>query len=758
MSFIADYLPFLSKHLQGRKKSTGPLGWLWDNASAIVAAGAFISGIATYMALTEAPPFGSDPNTVIWLLNIDLIFLLLLIALIARRIVGVWSGRKRGLAGSHLHVRLVFTFSMLAAAPAIIMTIFSAVFFHFGVQTWFSQRVQTAIGESLAVAEAYLEEHKQVIRADALAMGNDIDRQAPLLLSNEEAFDRVMQTQSMLRNLSEAIVFESSGRVLARSGLTFTLEFEDVPAGSVEKARTGEVVIMTGGQDDRVRALLKLNNFVDTYLYVGRMVDPKVLSHLVATRQATKDYEDLQQRHSDLQIQVTMIFVVVGLVLLFVAIWFGLILARQLVGPIGTLITAVDRVRAGDLTARVPEQEQVQEFDFLARSFNRMTRQIEEQQTELLEANRQIDRRRHFTETVLAGVSSGVLGVNAKGVITLANASACDLLGYTEGDLRGQNIRVIIPEIKKLLAQADERFSRNIQGELSIEQKNKTRRNFLVRIGVELLSDQDTGMVITFDDMTELQSAQRKAAWSDVARRIAHEIKNPLTPIQLSAERLKRKYLSQIKDDPDVFVQCTDTIIRQVEDIGRMVNEFSSFARMPEPVMKTQDLPSLVEDTLFLHRQAHADIAFTFENTLAGDALLEFDSQQIRQALTNLVQNAVDSIHLTREQNPEALFKGSISVAILSGEAEEIVIAVSDNGLGLPEVEQLETLTEPYVTHKAKGTGLGLAIVKKIMEDHNGSLVMGEPEWLQARPGWRSLGGATVLLILPRRITGKNNI
>lgn len=189
-----------------------------------------------------------------------------------------------------------------------------------------------------------------------------------------------------------------------------------------------------------------------------------------------------------------------------------------------------------------------------------------------------------------------------------------------------------------------------------------------------------------------------------------------------------------------------------------MVNEFSSFARMPEPVMKTQDLPSLVEDTLFLHRQAHADIAFTFENTLAGDALLEFDSQQIRQALTNLVQNAVDSIHLTREQNPEALFKGSISVAILSGEAEEIVIAVSDNGLGLPEVEQLETLTEPYVTHKAKGTGLGLAIVKKIMEDHNGSLVMGEPEWLQARPGWRSLGGATVLLILPRRITGKNNI
>lgn len=743
MSFIADYLPFLSKRETALSGGFAAWRFLRGQASLIIAICAVISGIATYMALTAAPPFGSDPNTIIWLLNIDLVLLLLLIALIASRIVGVWSGRKRGLAGSHLHVRLVFTFSMLAAAPAIIMTIFSAVFFHFGVQTWFSERVQTAIGESLAVAEAYLEEHKQVIRADVLAMANDIDRQAPLLASSDEAFDRVMQTQSMIRNLSESIVFESSGKVLARSGLTFTLEFEAAPPEAIEKARSGEVVIMTGSNDDRVRALVKLSNFVDTYLYVGRMVDTKVLSHLTATRQASQEYEDLQQRHSGLQIQMTLIFVVVGFVLLLVAIWFGLILARQLVSPIGTLITAADRVRAGDLTARVPEQQKVQEFDVLARAFNRMTRQIEEQQSELIEANRQIDRRRHFTETVLSGVSSGVLGVDESGVVTLANTSACTLLGYAEAELRGQKIKAVIPEIETLLAQGDEKPAKKLQSEMSISLKNKTRRTFLVRAETEVMAGQNSGMVITFDDITDLQSAQRKAAWSDVARRIAHEIKNPLTPIQLSAERLKRKYLTQIKDDPETFIQCTETIIRQVEDIGRMVGEFSSFARMPEPVLKIENLPALIEETIFLHRQANGGIEFTFQNLLPAETALHFDPQQIRQALTNLIQNAVDSIEA--EPAPD----GKISIWLLPEGREFIVIAVNDSGPGLPAHLDPGSLTEPYVTHKQKGTGLGLAIVKKIMEDHNGALVMGEPEWLKVHPEWHPLGGATVILKFP---------
>ncbi|MCB1532348.1 MAG: HAMP domain-containing protein, partial [Alphaproteobacteria bacterium] len=377
------------------------LGYKAQNRlAAFLVLASIVSGIATYAALTETPPLGNDPDTVIWLLNLDFIILLALVVLVSRRLVALWSGRKRGLAGSHMHVRLVYTFSILAAAPAIIMTVFSAFFFHFGVQTWFSERVSTAINDSQAVAEAYLEEHKQVIRADTLAMANDIDRQASFFLENDEALEKLIRTQSLLRNFSEAIIFDKRGRVLARSGLTFSLEFESVPDLLIQRAEAGEVVITTGSNDDRVRALLKLNNLGrGTFLYVGRAVDAKVLSHVTATRQASKDYASLQSRYSDLQIIVVMIFVLVGLLLMMIAIWLGLVLARQMVSPISTLIKTADRVRGGDFSARVPDEGKLEEFTYLAKAFNRMTEQIQEQQTELIEANRQLDHRRRFTET-----------------------------------------------------------------------------------------------------------------------------------------------------------------------------------------------------------------------------------------------------------------------------------------------------------------------------------------------------------------------
>jgi two-component system nitrogen regulation sensor histidine kinase NtrY len=701
------------------------------------------SGIATYAAFTETSPFGRDPDTIIWLLNLDLIILLLLVALITRRIVSLWSGKKRGLAGSHLHVRLVYTFSVLAAAPAIIMTVFSVFFFHFGVQTWFSQRVQTAIRESQAVAGAYLDEHRQIIRADTLAMASDLEREAGLLMSNEEGFQKFVQTQSLLRNLSEVIVFDRSGRVLARSGLTFSLEFETVPEDALQRAEDGEVVLMTGGNDDRVRALVKLDNFVSTFLYVGRMVDPKVLSHVASTREASKDYDDLQARYSSLQVTFTMMFVVVGLVLLTLAMWFGLILARQLVTPISTLISTADRVRAGDFSARVPEQKTLQEFDYLAQAFNRMTKQIQEQQSELIEANRQLDTRRRFTESVLTGVSAGVLGIDMQGKINIANSSAAKLLGF-EGEITGKKIDEIFPALSGLIEQAHKRPGKTTQAEIPYVQQSGAQRFFLARIVIELIGDREVGAILTFDDITELQSAQRKAAWADVARRIAHEIKNPLTPIQLSAERLKRKYLKQITDDPETFSQCTDTIIKQVEDIGRMVSEFSSFARMPEPIIKSENLSRHVQEALFLYKQAHRDIAFAYKET-SGDIFAQFDSQQIRQALTNLIQNAVDSLEAGAQQPG---VKRKINVYVGTYGKDEAVVAVSDNGPGLPKNANPESLTEPYVTHKPKGTGLGLAIVKKIMEDHKGRLVLGTQDWMKKLEGWEDFGGATVALVL----------
>ncbi len=750
MSFISEHMHFkIPALLQKGARQVLRNSKAWQNRLALtLALAAIISGFATYAALTETPPFGNDPGIVIWLLNVDLIILLSLVILIAKRLVSLWSGRKRGLAGSHLHVRLVYTFSILAAVPVIIMTVFSAFFFHFGVQTWFSQRVQTAVNESQAVAQAYLEEHQQVIKADILAMANDLDRQATLLLSNDKTFEQIMQTQSFLRNLSEAVVFSSDGRVLARSGLSFMLEFEEVPSFAVRQASDGEVVLMTGGNEDRIRALVKLRNLGDAYLFVGRMVDPKVLGHLASTRQAVADYADLQTRYSGLQVTVTMIFVVVGLLLLLAAIWYGLLLARQLVTPISTLITVSDRVRAGDLTARVPERETFEEFDYLARSFNRMTKQIQEQQGELIQANRQLDQRRKFTETVLAGVSSGVLGIDEKDVVNLANNSAAELLGCEVKDLTGQNIVKFAPEFEDTLKQAHSRPNKITQAEILLTDKDGTKRSFLVRVAIELIGEEDIGAIVTFDDFTELQSAQRKAAWADVARRIAHEIKNPLTPIQLSAERLKRKYLSQITDDPQTFERCTETIIKHVGDIGHMVNEFSSFARMPEPVMKEEDLGVQVRDALVLQQQAHPDIKFKLTGLTKNTVITRFDAQQIRQAVTNIVQNAVDSIEIRMEQDKTPK-PGHIDVLLSSYDEDEAAIIITDNGLGLPKNENPVTLSEPYVTHKPKGTGLGLAIVKKIMEDHGGKLILGTPDWLRSIEGWEDKGGASVALVLP---------
>lgn len=745
MNILAGYLPFFKSkaRVDEPRPPFGLRQFFQTRTGIFLIAASLISGMATYGALTETPPFGNDPNTVIWLLNVDLLLLLMVVGLIARRIAGLWSGRRRGLAASHLHVRLVYIFSILAAAPAIIMTVFSVMFFHFGVQTWFSDRVSTAINESQAVAQAYLEEHTQVIKADTLAMANDLNRQAGMLLLNEQAFDKLMQTQSILRNLSEAIIFDKTGRVLARSGLTFSLEFEEIPHYALREADDGDVVVMTGTNEDRVRALIKLDNFIDSYLFVGRMIDPQVLSHLDATKQATEDYADLEARYSQMQISVTMIFVVVGLLLLVSAIWFGLVLARQLVTPISTMITTVDRVRAGDLSARVPSQKAIEEFDYLAQSFNRMTRQIQEQQNELIETNRQLDRRRHFTETVLAGVSSGVVGVDQDGLVTVANNSAFNLLGTQKETLVGGKLVNVMPEISTLLKQAHERPNKITQGEISYMRGNDRRLTLLVRISLEVIGDQEIGAILTFDDITELQSAQRKAAWADVARRIAHEIKNPLTPIQLSAERLKKRYLKQITEDPDMFVKCTDTIIKHVGDIGHMVNEFSSFARMPEPVMKTLNLNEQIKDALVLHRQAHAGIKINLRGFEAQALFVDADSQQIRQAVNNLVQNAVDSL-----QDSETA-KGQIDIVVgLHGE-DETFLAISDNGRGFPASQELSTLTEPYVTHKQKGTGLGLAIVKKIMEDHNGQIVLGVPGWLKSHAEWSDLGGATAILVLP---------
>jgi two-component system, NtrC family, nitrogen regulation sensor histidine kinase NtrY len=696
---------------------------LGRKATVVLAVAALASGVATYAAMTGAPPFGPNGGNL----------LLLLAAIVAKRLVEVWAQRRRGLAGSRLHVRLVVLFSLVAVTPTIIVAVFSYLFFSFGIEAWFSERVRTALSESQAVAEAYLHEHQQVIRADVLAMASDLNREAYILSFNPQHLAQVVRTQAALRSLNEAEIFDNSGRILARSGFSLSLEFGLVPPWAMQQARDGDVAIVTGDNDDRVRALVRLDQFPGAYLYIGRFVEAQVLNHMEQTQRAVAQYEQLEGQRSGFQVTFALVFLIIALLFLFAAVWFGINFATQMVEPIGMLIAAAERVRAGDLAARVLEGSGDEEFASLSRAFNRMTTQLQNQQSELIEANHQLDQRSRFTETVLAGVSAGVIGLDQVGRLNLTNRSASLLLATELDHFIGQDLSDVVPEMVELFDIASRRPDRLAQSQIEIVRRGRNHV-LLARIAAEQEEGEVKGYVVTFDDVTELLSAQRKAAWADVARRIAHEIKNPLTPIQLSAERLKRKYLREIRSDPETFSICTDTIIRHVEDIGRMVDEFSSFARMPAPTIKRENLLEICRQPVFLQRNAQTDIDFEI---VAPDPALAVacDARLVGQALTNLLKNAVESIQ-GRSGAEGELPRGHIVVR-MQVEEGHAVVAVEDNGKGLPQHER-ERLTEPYVTTRAKGTGLGLAIVKKIMEEHGGELV------LEDCPG-----GAIVKLLFP---------
>lgn len=708
---------------------------------------AVFAGILTYAALTETPPFGQDPNFVMFLLGADLVLLLTLGFVIIRRVVALWSGLRHGVAGAKLHVRLVSVFGVLAITPAILMTIFSTMFFHYGVQAWFNTRISTAVNESLVVAEAYLKEHQNVIKADILAMANDLDREAPILIGSQKAYQNFVRHQSLLRNFSEAVVFTSNGRLLAQSGLAFSFAFDErIPKHLLDQSQDGDVVILETDDDekDRIRALVKLNSYVDTYLYVGRLVDEKVLSHMEKATVAVQDYLTLEGRRSNFQVTITMIFIVAAMLLLLVAVWLGLFFARDLITPIGQLMTASERIRSGDLSARVRETGGDDELAALSKAFNLMTEQLQEQRDALVTANRGLDQRRRFIETVFKGVTSGIIGLNKDLNITLVNTTATEILSAGQTELLGRRMDSVLPQIDGTLKQALEQQNRITQAEIKLPVEDGEPRILLVRVAIELVEDEDMGAVVTFDDITELQAAQRKAAWSGVARRIAHEIKNPLTPIQLSAERLKRKYLKTIKKDPEIFADCVDTIVRHVSDIRQMVDEFSTFARMPEATMREEDIAKLCTQLVIFQKEAHPDI--TFVSNIPDSVKIDCDPRLVRQAITNLLQNAIDALH--GEEGEEPPVSGNEIYVGVYEDLDNVFVVFIDNGSGFPENKR-ESLLEPYVTTKNKGTGLGLPIVKKIMQDHGGQLLLSVPDAVD-KATLPDYNGATISMVFSK--------
>ena len=541
----------------------------------ILAAGALLLGVGTFVVLAGAP-LVLRPNFVFGLVLANVVVLLLLGMVLAGRVTRVWMERRRGSAGARLHVRLVLLFSGVAVIPAIVVAVFATFFFHLGIEAWFNDRVRTALEESLQAAQGYLDEHRNNIRADALGMANDLARTGQTLTDDPDTFVRILTTQATLRGLTEAVIYEPiTGQIIASAGVMAGLGTQLPPAWATDMARRGDVAVMDAGDGSRVQAVVQLNATPSLLLKVDRPVDPEILDHMARVRKAVAEYDRLDQNRSGLQITFVLIFALVALLVLSAAVLIGLVIANQIARPIGRLIQAADRVRTGDLSVRVPEVPTDDDMAGLLRAFNRMTNQLAAQRSELMDAYSQIDERRRFTETVLSGVSAGVIGLDLQGLIELPNRAASDLLGQELMAAIGQELVGVVPEFAALLREAQAAPERPRTAEVQIGPASH-RRTLLVRIVADHKAGRTSGFVVTFDDITELQSAQRKAAWADVARRIAHEIKNPLTPIQLSAERLKRRFTKEITSDPDTFAQCADTIVRHVGDIGRMVDEFSA--------------------------------------------------------------------------------------------------------------------------------------------------------------------------------------
>ena len=668
-------------------------------------------GLITFSSLGSIAPFDMSSKSLLVILGSDIVVLLLLSIVIAKKLVELWLKRKKGLAKARLHVRLTVLFGALAVAPAIIMTLFSVIFFHVGIQDWFSTRVKTALDESVQVAQSYLEEHKRLVGRDASLMAHDLQGQLPRLLDHREDFNQYLTVMGGLRSMTEALVFDEAHNVIGKSELTFALEFEPVPSSAVQQAATGVPVVVTSSHHDRVRALVQISRSPEFYLFVGRGVDPSVLNHLHKAENTVSEYKTLEGKLVGFEVIFIVLFSLVALLLLLVAIWIGLVVSGQIISPIARLMEAADRISQGDFSVRVAEGDQEDEISLLSRAFNRMTSQLEANQSALLEANQQIEERRRFIESTLAGVSSGVLGLNSQHGLNFMNDAAKKLLPQIEG-LYGDAVEDFFPEIKDLMQLATSKPGTLHAGEVQVHPVGAAPQTFLVHVVAHQKEGILQGYVITFDDLTTILAAQKQVAWSDVARRIAHEIKNPLTPIQLSAERLKRKYLSAV-EDPETFKSYIDMIAKQVTYIQDMISEFVAFARMPSPTLKRIDLGRLCQEALVFHVTPHAEIK-SIKN-LPSEPLYRYcDEGQIMQCLTNILKNAVQALEESSVPDPTL----TLTLKNVKGET---VIEIIDNGPGFPFATHRD-VTEPYVTTRKDGTGLGLSIVKKIMDDHNGRL------------------------------------
>ncbi|KQV81395.1 PAS domain-containing sensor histidine kinase [Rhizobium sp. Root1220] len=708
----------------------------------VLAGGALLCATVTLFVLLGLTPIAPTYHVVITSVVVNSFFVLGLIALIGREVARLFKARKRGRAAARLHIRIVVLFSIVAITPAILVAIFASITLNAGLDRWFALRTQSIISSSRNIGQAYMMENASYLQGQTVSMANDLERNRALFNLDRTGFSDLMTRQARGRGLLGAFLVNGDGSVIIQADIDTEKPLPAIPQDALNKAAAGQPTLIPPGVTNLVGAIIKLEVIDGAFLYTVRAVDPKVMGAMRMMEENATEYKSMEAGRLSLQVAFAILYIGFALIVLLAAIWTAIAVADRIVRPIRLLITAADSVASGNMDVIVPVHAVDGDVANLSRTFNKMISEIRTQRDEILEAKDEVDDRRRFIEAVLSGVTAAVIGVENDRRVTIVNSSAEALMSLSASDMLGKSLSEIAPEVDQVLTEAASRYRGDFRKQIALV-RGGTVRTLSVQVTREEVRDLSESYVITLDDITDLVIAQRSTAWGDVARRIAHEIKNPLTPIQLSAERIQRRYGKQIdQSDRSVFDQCTETIIRQVGDIGRMVDEFSSFARMPKPIKEPSDLRKILHDAVFLREMGNSHVTFGQE---LGEAPLEgqFDSRMLGQAFGNLIKNAVESIEAVPVDERDE--RKILVRASLEQSRDRFTVDIIDNGRGLP-VENRHSILEPYTTMRDKGTGLGLAIVKKIIEEHGGQL-----ELHDAPSDFDRGRGAMIRVHLPRQ-------
>ncbi|MES1197171.1 MAG: PAS domain-containing sensor histidine kinase [Pseudomonadota bacterium] len=716
--------------VSGARRSRGAI-WF---AIGFVAATALTTAatISAVSGVGLAQPFNP---MIVSFLGLSLAICAVLAGILAFRIYRIRRASAATPTGARLHLKFVALFSVAAVVPAIAVAAFMGATLTQGIERWFGAQVGGVVESGADVGRYLVDQMRDTNRDEVRLMATDLNQAQAVasLHGDPQTYRRFLALQADNRSMVAAYVIDRNGAVLARYEAAGAPPYQAPSPDVINEATRGGISDRMFEPQSLIRALVRLHAYPNAFLYVVRPIDPTLLRRTRAFDDSVAAYRAAEGQRQQIQVLFAVSYLAIVLLVLLGAVWLGLSLATQIAEPIGRLAIAARRVAAGDLKARVAVGAETNEVDALATDFNQMTAQLEAQRRDLVAAQEEAETRSRFIEAVLGGVSAGVIGLDRDGRVSAANRSAAQLLGLGDENLVGRRLVDCAPELAELLNHPTP------HAETPPQRVDLVREGFSANLSVRMSPDAEGGLVLTFDDMTKLIAAQRQEAWKDVARRIAHEIKNPLTPIQLSAERLRKKYSDEITSDKDTFQKCTDTILRQVADIGRMVDEFSSLARMPTPRMAFADMSDIARSVVFSQRLGFADVRFEAEGVEQPIALV-CDERLIAQALTNLVKNAAESVQARRARDGEP--KDGFVTLRLRDLDFGVQFEVIDNGLGFP-TQNRQRLLEPYVTTRTKGAGLGLAIVSRVVEDHGGLIELDDA------PG--PAPGAIVRFVLPKR-------